>query len=331
MESEIRSYKPKQDDLAYPDKLVDNGVTDRSGLELIEKEDKTMRQLFLLPSLQKQATWYPTLRKTLWILSQLHEFINSAVFADVSQEAIAFCRQSLKSASEELLAKNLPNSYLDGQLFLIRHLLILKDTTANLEFKERGSRGRDAADALGSVIRGTSALLNSTGLFGFGPANSQGEMDARIGIDQDLKTACESMISRCADAATEPVRKFVERGIAFKASKDAFHASDTSETPLALAETEFASPTAVIKVDTAFRATCEKEISIWLTQLQLYLEDQKAVSIMVVPLQANIVEIYSAFRDLIGVEYPPEIMQSLLSPIDFWTFLHKICLTPYKS
>ncbi|KAF8513130.1 Sec34-like family-domain-containing protein [Hysterangium stoloniferum] len=327
MESEIRSYKPKQDDLAYPDKLVDNGLTDRSGLELIEKEDKIIRQLFPLPSLQKQATWYPTLRKTLWILSQLHEFINSAVFSDVSQEAIVFCRQSLKLASEELFAKNLPNSYLDGQLFLIRHLLILKDMTANLEFNERGSRGRGVAgylDAFGSVIRGTSALLNSTGLFDFGDANSQGEMDARIGIDQDLKTSCESMISRCADAATESVRKFLERGIAFKSLNDA----DTSSAPLALAETEFANATTVIEVDTTFRATCEKEVSMWLTQSQLYLEDQKAVLIMVVPLQAKIVEIYSAFRDLVGVEYPPEIMQALLSPTDFRTFLHKICLTP---
>lgn len=44
-----------------------------SGLEIKEKE--SISQLFQLKSLDKQDTWFPTLRKTIWVLSQLHEFV----------------------------------------------------------------------------------------------------------------------------------------------------------------------------------------------------------------------------------------------------------------
>ena len=44
-----------------------------TGFEIKEKE--SVSQLFQLKSLDKQDTWYPTLRKTVWVLSQLHEFV----------------------------------------------------------------------------------------------------------------------------------------------------------------------------------------------------------------------------------------------------------------
>ena len=45
-----------------------------TGMEIKEKESYS--QLFQLPSLDKQETWFPTLRKTIWVLSQLHDFVN---------------------------------------------------------------------------------------------------------------------------------------------------------------------------------------------------------------------------------------------------------------
>lgn len=44
-----------------------------NGLEIKEKE--SVSQLFQLKSLDKQDMWYPTLSKTVWVLSQLHEFV----------------------------------------------------------------------------------------------------------------------------------------------------------------------------------------------------------------------------------------------------------------
>ena len=93
IQSDIRYYAPKQEDLAYPDilicawhslqghltlkiDLVSACVAARkptSGMEIREKE--SVSQIFHLPSLDKQDTWYPTLRKTVWVLSQLHDFV----------------------------------------------------------------------------------------------------------------------------------------------------------------------------------------------------------------------------------------------------------------
>lgn len=91
IQSEIRYYVPKAEDLAYPDKLlseqpafsfwlrsfIDNVMVAArkplSGTEI--KEKQSVSQLFQLKSLDKQETWYPTLQKTVWVLSQLKDFV----------------------------------------------------------------------------------------------------------------------------------------------------------------------------------------------------------------------------------------------------------------
>ena len=39
------------------------------------REKESVSRLFQLSSLDKQETWYPTLQKTVWVLSQLHDFV----------------------------------------------------------------------------------------------------------------------------------------------------------------------------------------------------------------------------------------------------------------
>ena len=113
-----------------------------------------MSQIFHLPSLDKQDTWYPTLRKTVWVLSQLHDFVKvhcppalglfltenisqPVIFEDIAQETVSLCRQSLVAAGDMLKMRNPPTSHLDAQLFLVRHLLILKEITQNLDLGQR--------------------------------------------------------------------------------------------------------------------------------------------------------------------------------------------------
>lgn len=43
--------------------------------DLVEKEEGNLMKL-LPSSIYHRRTWYPTVTKTLWILAQLHEFIN---------------------------------------------------------------------------------------------------------------------------------------------------------------------------------------------------------------------------------------------------------------
>lgn len=56
-----------------------------------------------------------------------------AIFEDIAQESITYCRASLVAASDLIASKNTgAAAKLDGQLFLIRHLLILKEMTGHL-------------------------------------------------------------------------------------------------------------------------------------------------------------------------------------------------------
>lgn len=53
-----------------------------SGTEIKEKE--SFSQLFQLKSLDRQDTWYPTLRRTVWVLSQLHDFVKVRILRMMS-------------------------------------------------------------------------------------------------------------------------------------------------------------------------------------------------------------------------------------------------------
>ncbi|TFK18235.1 hypothetical protein FA15DRAFT_710054 [Coprinopsis marcescibilis] len=56
-----------------------------------------------------------------------------AIFEDIAQEAALLCRQSLLSTRDMSKARPPPSTPLDGDPFLVRHLLILKDVGKNLE------------------------------------------------------------------------------------------------------------------------------------------------------------------------------------------------------
>lgn len=64
------------------------------------------------------------------------------MFNDIAQEAIEFCRQSLKFAADQLIANPGVDSITHGQLFLIRHLLILKDIIGQLNLTYRNTEAR---------------------------------------------------------------------------------------------------------------------------------------------------------------------------------------------
>jgi len=70
-----------------------------------------------------------------------HELIvslqNPAIFQDIAQEALQLCHQSLVTASESIKARQggrSPGVYeLDGALFLVRHLWVLKEVVVGFE------------------------------------------------------------------------------------------------------------------------------------------------------------------------------------------------------
>ena len=98
--------------------------------------------------------------------------LQPAIFEDIAQEAINICRHSLVSAAAAIkgvkanaVSQGPGQSYatskmFDGELFLVRHLLILKEVTQNLDLV-----GRDSASRTVDLSAVTGALCVLRGLW----------------------------------------------------------------------------------------------------------------------------------------------------------------------
>ncbi|KAG2111138.1 Sec34-like family-domain-containing protein [Suillus discolor] len=323
IQAEIRYYTPKPEDLAYPDKLV----AMRKPVSQYEiKEKDSVSQLFQLPSLDKKETWFPTLEKTVWVLSQLHDFVKPAIFEDIAHEAVSFCRQSLVTSSN-LVEQRSSTGVLDGQLFLVRHLLILKEVANNLDYTPKDTDPRSdiggMTDTLASVLNRTTALLPDALFASLGmPRGHDTFSDSRHDIDQDLKRACQEVISFCARLPCEPLREWVDRVQAFNDARISF--SPGSQAPL-LTEQEWAKHAIAENLHQVFIEACERDLRSFVTKLRLYLEDDRTVSVLVTHIEEAIIDAYLKFRNVVWNMYAGAMKTVVFSQDGLRDYLKSVC------
>ncbi|RHZ21927.1 hypothetical protein DYB37_007471 [Aphanomyces astaci] len=101
LRDEIEAFVPTLADLNYPDKLLGACAT---------------------PTVY--ATWYPTLEHTLMCLSKVYRYVNMQIFEELAQDAVRMCTATLNMASADIAVEK---GHLDGGLFLIKHLLTLRE------------------------------------------------------------------------------------------------------------------------------------------------------------------------------------------------------------
>lgn len=80
-------------------------------------------------------TWYPPLRQTLALLSKLYGVVEMTVFEDFARRSVELCVQVLKSGAEGVKRSRSP---LHGDLFLVRHLLVLREQLLPFEIRLQG-------------------------------------------------------------------------------------------------------------------------------------------------------------------------------------------------
>ncbi|KZT04128.1 Sec34-domain-containing protein [Laetiporus sulphureus 93-53] len=317
IQSDVRYYVPKPEDLAYPEMLLE-ARKPASGMDIREKA--SVSELFQLKSFDRQDTWYPTLRKTVWVLSQLHDFVKPAIFADIAQEAVALCLQSLTSATTALRARR---GALDGALFLVRHLLILKEMAQKLDLdlggQDYGIAGRGelggVTEALASVLGRTSALfpLPSALLTSLGmPRPGEETGDFKQGIDGELRRACEEVIAACSDPVSAPLRAWIERTQSSISNADTFphtapNPSQTqpsdSSSPSAvstLSSTAAASPTSAAAAHSAFLTLCSTELRAAAGRVRLYIEDARTAGVLLGHVCERVVGAWEEWRLVVG-------------------------------
>ncbi|CAG8456803.1 818_t:CDS:10 [Funneliformis caledonium] len=255
--SEIQNFVPQPSDLDYPNKLKDNHSTESpssSPAILAVQQDNGDNE-------------------------SMRSFVLS------TNEIVDLCLQSLLSASESITKEN----KLDGQLFLIKHLLILKDQIASFDtqfvHEEKDLDFSEMTVALSEILQNKYSILSPNTLFGLAqkgiPKVVENRVDSKQEVDKELKRICEEFITESAQAAIEPLSSFILKVSAFKIRNNLKPKNHQT----LLKNQSFADPAKIVEVYESFQNSVQARLRYIITKMSEYLEDRKTEYILLKPMQ----------------------------------------------
>ncbi|KAL8883437.1 MAG: hypothetical protein Q9215_008231 [Flavoplaca cf. flavocitrina] len=296
LRDEIERYKPKPDVLDYPAcnrKVSLSGTKNQrsatSGRKASNAEPTT--PLPKTPMIVEggdsldgqwgfdtQAAfqgWYPTLKKAIWLLSRIYRLVNSTVFDDLAHQIVHQTTLSLHHASTLIATNRTPA---DGHLFLIKHLLILKQQIVafDIEYVVTPDINIDF-----SGVTNTFYELRERGGF-FDPRNLwkrmggnllpkvvENMLDAKVELDGRLRGVITDFTTASADRITNPINETMTAKKGFDPLKAVNHV----------------------------KASAEKEVPLLRKKLDEYLDDRRTKETLVSAVQDLVMQRYEAFYE----------------------------------
>ncbi|KAJ5674112.1 hypothetical protein N7462_009551 [Penicillium macrosclerotiorum] len=236
LRDEIERYKPRPEDIDYPmhSKQVSLTVTDT---QISGKKDTSADTMIdMTKSIEDEENsgaqeqdgkwdfetqtalkgWYPTLRKAIWLLSRIYRLVNSTVFDDLAHQIVHQTTLSLHHASTLISSKSTPA---DGQLFLMSHLLILKQQIVAFDIEFVAPEVSFDFSGVTSTfweLRERGGLFNPRNLVrlvghGLIPRVVENMLDAKVELDGRLRTVINDFINAFAARTTASLpTKFVD-------------------------------------------------------------------------------------------------------------------------
>ncbi|KAJ5235566.1 uncharacterized protein N7469_004734 [Penicillium citrinum] len=292
----IERYKPRPEDIDYPmhSRQVSLTVSDT---QISGKKDTTANNMIDMTDIAKDGEepgdasqekdgkwdfetqtalkgWYPTLRKAIWLLSRIYRLVNSTVFDDLAHQIVHQTTESLHSASLLISSKSTPA---DGQLFLMSHLLILKQQIVafDIEFVAPDvSLDFSGVTSTFWELRERGGLFNPRNLMrlvghGLIPRVVENMLDAKVELDGRLRTVINDFIN-------------------------AFAARMTASLPAKFVDTRNLQP-GELTVPTCH--TIEKEVPILRKMLNAYIDDTRMKETLVGAVQDRTIQIYEDFLE----------------------------------
>ncbi|KAK3123562.1 hypothetical protein QOZ80_8AG0632790 [Eleusine coracana subsp. coracana] len=301
---EIANFRPSDEDLDYPGKL-ERSVDTTSSATAGDNPDI-------------YVTWYRPLEKTVSCLSKLYRCLEPSVFTGLAQEAVEVCSTSLQSASKIISKKATP---MDGQLFLIKHLLILREQIApfDIEFSvtHKELDFSHLLDHLRRILRGQVSLFDwsrsSSLARTFSPRVLENQIDARKELEKSLKATCEEFIMSITKLVVDPMLSFVTKVTAVKVALSSGNQGQKLDSVLAkpLKTQAFASPDKVAELVQKVVTAIQQDLLKVMTKMRLYLQNPSTRMILFKPIKTNIVEAHIQLQSLLKSEYSAEEMQSI--------------------
>ncbi|OKL60595.1 hypothetical protein UA08_04046 [Talaromyces atroroseus] len=294
LRNEIERYRPKPEDLDYPSRMRqmslsmgaplsgrkgsrNDAILPKTPTVVDEEVDPQATEKDALWDIDTQATfqsWYPTLRKAIWLLSRIYRLVNSTIFDDLAHQIVHQTTFSLHHASTQISNKY---STTDGQLFLIKHLLILKQQIVAFDIEYiTPDISLDFSGITSTFweIRERGGLFNPRNLMrlvgsGLLPKVVENMLDAKVELDGRLRTVINDFTNDFAHRMTSTLpTKFIENG--------------------------------TIGDGGAISPVCrsiEKEVPILRKALDDYLEDTRTKETLVGAVQDRVIQIYEEFYE----------------------------------
>ncbi|KAK4486691.1 hypothetical protein RD792_006751 [Penstemon davidsonii] len=306
---EIANYLPLDEDLDYPSKLEQSSET-KSETSSSDQDSDVSR------------TWYPPLEKTISCLSKLYRCLESAVFTGLAQEAVEFCSISIQKASKQIAKRS---SIMDGQLFLIKHLLILREQIApfDIEFSvtHKELDFSHLLEHLRRILRGQASLFDwsrSTSLARtLSPRVLESQIDAKKELEKSLKATCEEFIMSVTKLVVDPMLSFVTKVTAVKVALSSGSQNQKVDSAVVrrLKDQAFATPEKVAELVEKVGSAIQQELPTVMAKMKLYLQNPSTRAILFKPIKTNIVEAHSQVVSLLKSEYSPEDLQNVVNMV----------------
>ncbi|KAJ6648482.1 Conserved oligomeric Golgi complex subunit 3 [Pseudolycoriella hygida] len=321
LQSDILNYKPSSGDLAYPEKLemmesiaislqepILKRADSRASMVSVGSEidsitsaaEQQLRARTGNSPADLHGMWYPTVRRTLVCLSRLYRCIDRPIFQGLSQEALTFCIQSVSNAAQQIASKK---TIIDGELFEIKHLLIIREQIApfrvDFTVKETSldfSKVKTAAFGLLQKRKQLFAIGTNNALLEFlldgTPQVKEHLHDSRKDVDRQLKLICEQFIRDATKLLVEPLTNFLEKAQNLLKQPQSVQSPGQAPAPkinYALRQTPWASPQQISGIIQESQRLIKSKLSTFQRSMQLYLSNRDTEFILFRPIRNNII------------------------------------------
>ncbi|KAH8282466.1 hypothetical protein KR054_007818 [Drosophila jambulina] len=326
LQSDIQNFNPSSGDLAYPEKLEmmesialslqepaplrrsdSRGSMISSVSSVVETEsvDTAYRVKQMNSPADLHGMWYPTVRRTLVCLSRLYRCVDRPIFQGLSQEALKLCIQSVSHAAGKIAASKTP---IDGELFEIKHLLILREQIApfrvDFTVKETSldfSKVKTAAFGLLQKRKQLFSMGSNNALLEFllegTPQIKEHLLDSRKEVDRQLKTVCERYIKDAVHMLVGPLVTFLDKAQSLLAQ--ATQSQEATKPSYALRQSPWASPQQISSIIQETQRLIKAKLAVLQRAMQLYLSNRDTEFIIFRPIRNNIIQSFVKLEQLL--------------------------------
>eukprot|EP01083_Nonionella_stella_P097475 273986_1 len=197
LRDQIQHYEVKQKDLNYYELL--QGIY--GGGEGADDEEKV-----------RYSDWCPILEGTLSVLSKIYPVLNHSVFEFLAYEAVSCCVTSLVDLARKLA---LQSSSVHGHLFLIKHLLILREqiTPFDVDFSitettlDFGHMTQYLSDLVGSTSKYSLVEVFQHAI----PTVNKQQLNSKKSMESVLKKGCEAFIETQTNLLIGPLIQVIAK------------------------------------------------------------------------------------------------------------------------